>query len=151
MRPGPAPLLPSLAPPAGGLGLRTARIAHGKGCARQGLRAVVRFAWGRGSRRWPSTAGERNRLPVRLPAEKGTGADCGGGGGQLLADMDGFKSTEGIVVIAATNFPEVLDKALMRCPPPPLDTAHIPPRARTHTHKTHPVTPEPGPDQAGSP
>ena len=131
--------------------MRTARIAHGKGCARQGLRAVVRFAWGRGSRRWPSTAGERNRLPVRLRAEKGTGADCGGGGGQLLADMDGFKSTEGIVVIAATNFPEVLDKALMRCPPPPLDTAHIPPRARTHTHKTHPVTPEPGPDQAGSP
>ena len=33
---------------------------------------------------------------------------------QLLADMDGFSSSEGIVVIAATNFPEVLDKALTR-------------------------------------
>ncbi|KAJ1483797.1 peptidase family M41-domain-containing protein [Baffinella frigidus] len=33
---------------------------------------------------------------------------------QLLADMDGFVSSEGIVVIAATNFPEVLDKALTR-------------------------------------
>jgi ATP-dependent metalloprotease len=33
---------------------------------------------------------------------------------QLLADMDGFNSSEGIVVIAATNFPEVLDKALTR-------------------------------------
>ena len=33
---------------------------------------------------------------------------------QLLAEMDGFSSSEGIVVIAATNFPEVLDKALTR-------------------------------------
>jgi len=33
---------------------------------------------------------------------------------QLLAEMDGFNSSEGIVVIAATNFPEVLDKALTR-------------------------------------
>lgn len=33
---------------------------------------------------------------------------------QLLAEMDGFNSAQGIVVIAATNFPEVLDKALTR-------------------------------------
>ena len=33
---------------------------------------------------------------------------------QLLSEMDGFNSAEGIVVIAATNFPEVLDKALTR-------------------------------------
>jgi len=33
---------------------------------------------------------------------------------QLLAEMDGFNSAQGIIVIAATNFPEVLDKALTR-------------------------------------
>jgi ATP-dependent metalloprotease len=33
---------------------------------------------------------------------------------QLLADMDGFNPSEGIVVVAATNFPDVLDKALTR-------------------------------------
>ncbi|EKX38208.1 hypothetical protein GUITHDRAFT_144422 [Guillardia theta CCMP2712] len=33
---------------------------------------------------------------------------------QLLAEMDGFSSSQGVVVIAATNFPEVLDKALTR-------------------------------------
>eukprot|EP00283_Hemiselmis_rufescens_P016734 CAMPEP_0173457450 /NCGR_PEP_ID=MMETSP1357-20121228/57759_1 /TAXON_ID=77926 /ORGANISM="Hemiselmis rufescens, Strain PCC563" /LENGTH=478 /DNA_ID=CAMNT_0014424751 /DNA_START=83 /DNA_END=1519 /DNA_ORIENTATION=+ len=33
---------------------------------------------------------------------------------QLLSEMDGFNSAEGIIVIAATNFPEVLDKALTR-------------------------------------
>ena len=33
---------------------------------------------------------------------------------QLLAEMDGFSSREGIVVLAATNQPDVLDRALMR-------------------------------------
>ena len=33
---------------------------------------------------------------------------------QLLAEMDGFDPTKGIIVLAATNRPEVLDKALLR-------------------------------------
>ncbi|MCZ7540473.1 MAG: ATP-dependent zinc metalloprotease FtsH [Anaerolineae bacterium] len=33
---------------------------------------------------------------------------------QLLAEMDGFESTRGVVVMAATNRPEVLDPALLR-------------------------------------
>lgn len=33
---------------------------------------------------------------------------------QLLVDLDGFSQTEGVIFIAATNFPELLDKALIR-------------------------------------
>jgi cell division protease FtsH len=33
---------------------------------------------------------------------------------QLLAEMDGFESTRGVIVLAATNRPEVLDPALLR-------------------------------------
>ena len=33
---------------------------------------------------------------------------------QLLAEMDGFDTSKGLVVLAATNRPEVLDKALLR-------------------------------------
>ena len=33
---------------------------------------------------------------------------------QILTEMDGFSSREGIIVLAATNQPDVLDKALLR-------------------------------------
>ena len=49
------------------------------------------------------------------------GAGLGGGHdereqtlNQMLAEMDGFEATEGIVMIAATNRPDVLDPALLR-------------------------------------
>jgi len=33
---------------------------------------------------------------------------------QLLSEMDGFQSTKGVVILAATNRPEILDPALLR-------------------------------------
>ena len=49
------------------------------------------------------------------------GAGLGGGHdereqtlNQMLAEMDGFEATEGIVMMAATNRPDILDPALLR-------------------------------------
>ena len=34
----------------------------------------------------------------------------------LLVEMDGFDTTEGVIIMAATNRPDVLDKALQTRP-----------------------------------
>jgi len=78
------------------------------------------------------------------------GAGMGGGHdereqtlNQLLVEMDGFESNEGVILIAATNRPDVLDPALMR--PGRFDRRVVVPRPdlngrlgilRVHTKKT---------------
>jgi cell division protease FtsH len=78
------------------------------------------------------------------------GAGLGGGHdereqtlNQLLVEMDGFESNEGVILIAATNRPDVLDPALLR--PGRFDRRIVVPRPdlngrlgilRVHTKKT---------------
>ncbi len=74
------------------------------------------------------------------------GAGLGGGHdereqtlNQLLVEMDGFEGSEGIIVIAATNRPDVLDPALLR--PGRFDRQVVVPlpdiRGREHILKIH--------------
>jgi cell division protease FtsH len=83
------------------------------------------------------------------------GAGMGGGHdereqtlNQLLVEMDGFESNEGVILIAATNRPDVLDPALMR--PGRFDRRVVVPRPdlkgrlgilKVHTKKV-PVSPD---------
>ena len=74
------------------------------------------------------------------------GAGLGGGHdereqtlNQLLVEMDGFESNEGVILMAATNRPDVLDPALLR--PGPLR----PPRGREPARRQGPRADPPGP------
>ena len=83
------------------------------------------------------------------------GAGLGGGHdereqtlNQLLVEMDGFESNEGVILVAATNRPDVLDPALLR--PGRFDRQVVVPspdlRGREHILKVHsrktPLSPE---------
>jgi len=87
------------------------------------------------------------------------GAGLGGGNdereqtlNQLLVEMDGFESTTGVIVIAATNRPDVLDPALLR--PGRFDRQVVVPlpdiRGREEILKVHmrkvPLSPDVKPD-----
>ncbi len=83
------------------------------------------------------------------------GAGLGGGHdereqtlNQLLVEMDGFESSEGVIIIAATNRPDVLDPAILR--PGRFDRRIVVPRPdirgrveilKVHTKKT-PLAPD---------
>ena len=79
------------------------------------------------------------------------GAGLGGGHdereqtlNQLLVEMDGFESNEGVILIAATNRPDVLDPALLR--PGRFDRRIVVPRPDVNGRDRHPQ----GPHQARS-
>ena len=74
------------------------------------------------------------------------GAGLGGGHdereqtlNQLLVEMDGFESNEGVILIAATNRPDVLDPALLR--PGRFDRRVVVDRARRPRPRGHPRGP----------
>ena len=79
------------------------------------------------------------------------GAGLGGGHdereqtlNQLLVEMDGFESNEGVIIIAATNRPDVLDPALLR--PGRFDRRIVVPRPDVRGRARHPQ----GPHQEGA-
>ena len=82
------------------------------------------------------------------------GAGLGGGHdereqtlNQMLSEMDGFDPTEGIVVMAATNRPDILDAAILR--PGRFDRQIVVPLPDSRRAAAHPAGPLQG--QAGRP
>ena len=74
------------------------------------------------------------------------GAGLGGGHdereqtlNQMLSEMDGFEATEGIVMMAATNRPDILDPALLR--PGRFDRQVVVPLPETRRAPRHPRGP----------
>ena len=64
-------------------------------------------------------AGERHPPPDSIGRARGQAAIGGSSEqeqtlNQILTEMDGFTGSEGVIVLAATNRPEVLDAALLR-------------------------------------
>ena len=62
---------------------------------------------------------------------------------QLLSEMDGFDGSSGVVILAATNRPETLDKALLR---PGRFDAVCPSNCRTCRPRGHSACPCQGRD-----
>ncbi len=92
----------------------------------------------------------RGPSPRRRPGRAGT-TSASKTLNQLLVEMDGFESNEGVIIVAATNRPDVLDPAILR-PGPLHDPAHRrqPPRRARAARASSTSTPRRCPSAATS-
>ena len=68
---------------------------------------------------------------------------------QLLVEMDGFQQSEGVIVIAATNFPQSLDQSVMMFCRYSFFSAHRPHRALVRPGRFDRIIAVPLPDVRG--